>query len=87
MNFGHPEPTSQGQSLALKPIFLRANGGLHRANSSKLALQRASWQHWSANFSIDLPPSGEKKAVVSSAAEIMSYQNETVSLYKYLYIE
>ena len=46
MNFGHPEPTSQGQSLALEPIFLRANGGLHRANSSKLALQRASWQHW-----------------------------------------
>ena len=41
----------------------------------------------SADFSIDLPSSGEKKAVVSSAAEIMSYQNETVSLYKYLYIE
>ena len=40
-----------------------------------------------ADFSIDLPPRGEKKAVVSSAAEIMSYQNETVSLYKYLYIE
>ena len=45
MNFGHPEPTSKGQSLALEPIFLRASGGLHRANSSKLALQRASWQH------------------------------------------
>ena len=38
MNFGHPEPISQGQSLALEPIDLRANGGLHRANFSKLAL-------------------------------------------------
>ena len=45
MNFGRPEPISQGQSLALEPIDLRANGGLHRANFSKLALQRASWQH------------------------------------------
>ena len=50
MNFGHPEPISQGQSLALEPIDLRANGGLHRANFSKLALQRASWQHWSKDL-------------------------------------
>ena len=63
-------------------------------------LQKTRWRHGqsgfcggreqtaeSADFSIDLPSSGEKKAVVSSAAEIMSYQNETVSLYTYLYIE
>ena len=64
-------------------------------------LQKTRWRHgqsgfcggreqtaeFAVDFSIDLPPRGEKKAVVSSAAEIMSYQNETVSLYKYLYIE
>jgi len=36
---------SQVQSLALEPIFPRANDGLHRAIFSKLAFQRASWQH------------------------------------------